>query len=175
MDHRPFEDWLLNDARLTQAQELELREHLRTCQQCTALARGNFALRSAPVIAPADGFALRFQARLSAKRKAQRLQSLIGLILLSFVGIGGFIWLLFPYFPYLALPPGELASLWISNLIYLALTARALSAIGNTILNVLGSLVPTYIWVLSLALLGGMAFLWTISLHRVRKTVQSAA
>lgn len=175
MDHRPFEEWLLNDVRLTQVQTLELREHLRSCPQCTALARGNFALRSAPVVAPADGFALRFQARLEAQRKAQRQQSLIGLVLLAFVGTGGLLWLLSPYLPYLALPPAELASLWISNLVYLALTARALSALGSTTLNVLGSLVPTYVWVLSMALLGGMAFLWIVSFRRIRKIVQSAA
>jgi hypothetical protein len=175
MDHRPYEDWLLNDERLTPEQDRDLRIHLRSCPECAALTRGNLALRSAPVTAPAEGFALRFQVRLAAERKVQRRRSLIGLFLMGVVGVGGLVWLLSPYLPYLMLPPTQLASLWISNLVYLALTARALGVLGNTLLNVLASFVPTYVWALSLALLGGTGFLWTFSVRRVVKYSQSAA
>lgn len=175
MDHRPYETWLLDDERLTPEQDRDLRIHLRNCPECAALSRANMALRSAPVTAPAEGFALRFQVRLAAERKVQQRRSLIGLFLMVVVGVGGLFWLLFPYLPYLTLPPAQLASLWISNLIYLALTARALGALGNTLLNVLASFVPTYVWALSVALLGGTGFLWTFSFRRVGKFIQSAA
>jgi len=175
MDHRPYEDWLLNDERLTPEQDRDLRIHLRSCPECAALARANMALRSAPVTPPAEGFALRFQVRLAAERKIQRRRSLIGLFLMMVVGVGGLFWLLSPYLPYLALPPTQLASLWISNLVYLALTARVLGVLGNTLLSVLASFVPTYVWVLFMALLGGTGFLWTFSFRRVGKYLQSAA
>jgi hypothetical protein len=175
MDHRPYEDWLLDDERLTPEQDRNLRIHLRSCPECAALSRANMALRSAPVTAPAQGFALRFQVRLAAERKVQRRRSLIGLFLMVVVGTGGLLWLLSPYLPYLTLPPAQLASLWISNLVYIALTARVLSVLGNTLLNVLASFVPTYVWVLSVALLGGTGFLWTFSVRRVGKYSQSAA
>lgn len=175
MDHRPYEDWLLNDERLTPEQDRDLRIHLRNCPECAGLARANLALRSAPVTAPAEGFALRFQVRLAAERQVQRRRSLIGLFLMVVVGVGGLFWLLSPYLPYLALPPTQLASLWISNLVYLALTARVVGVLGITLLNVLASFVPTYVWVLSLALLGGTGFLWTFSVRRVVKYSQSAA
>jgi hypothetical protein len=175
MDHRPYEDWLLDDERLTPQQDRDLRLHLRNCPACNALERANLSLRSSAVIAPAEGFRLRFQVRLAAQSKLQRRRSLIGLSLLAVVGMGGLFWLLSPYLPYLALPPAQLASLWISNLVYLALTARALSALGNTFLNVLGSLVPAYVWVLSIPLLAGLGFLWTVSFRRIGKTAQSAA
>jgi len=175
MDHRPYEDWLLNDERLTPEQDRDLRIHLRSCPECAALTRANMALRSAPVTAPAEGFALRFQVRLAAERKVQRRRSLIGLFLMVVVGVGGLFWLLYPYLPYLTLPPVQLASLWISNLVYIALTARALGVLGNTLLNVLASFVPTYVWALSVALLGGTGFLWTFSVRRVVKYSQSAA
>ena len=85
MDHRPYEDWLLEDERLTPEQDRDLRIHLRNCPECSALARANMALRSAPVTAPAEGFALRFQVRLAAERKVQRRRSLIGLFLMAVV------------------------------------------------------------------------------------------
>jgi hypothetical protein len=175
MDHRPYEEWLLNDEQLPPANDRDLRIHLRNCPECAALERANLALRSAPVTAPAAGFTLRFQARLVAQRKVQRMRSLMGLSLLAVVGMGGLFWLLLPYLPYLRLPPGQLASLWISNLVYLALTARAFAALGITLLNVLASLFPPYVWALSLLLLGGLGFLWTISFRRVGKILQSAA
>jgi len=175
MDHRPYKDWLLNDERITPDQDRDLRVHLRNCPECAALARANLALRSAPVTAPAPGFALRFQTRLQAERKVQRRRSLLGFSVLAVVGISGVFWLLFPFLPYLSLPPTQLASLWLNNLIYIALTARALGALGNTLLNVLASLVPPYVWVLSMLLLGGTGFLWTISIRRVSKFLQSVA
>ena len=174
MDHRPYEDWLLNDERLTLEQDRDLRVHLRNCPECAALARANLALRSAPVTAPAAGFALRFQTRLQAERKVQRRRSLLGFSILAVVGMSGIFWLLFPYLPYLRLPPGQLASLWISNLVYLALTVRALGLLGTTLLNVLAALVPPYAWALSVLLLGGTGFLWTFSFRRVGKYSHSA-
>jgi hypothetical protein len=175
MDHRPYEDWLLEDERLTPDQDRDLRIHLRNCPECAALARANMALRSAPVTAPAEGFALRFQTRLAAERKVQRRRSLIGLFLLAVVGIGGLTWLLIPYLPYLTLSPAQMASLWLSNLVYLALTVRVVGVLGITLLNVMASYVPVYAWALSLALLGGTGFLWTFSVRRVGKYSQSAA
>ena len=175
MDHRPYEDWLLNDERLTLEQDRDLRIHLRNCPECAGLARANMALRSASVTAPAKDFSLRFQVRLAAERKVQRRRSLIGLFLMAVVGIGGLLWLLSPYLPYLALPPAQLVSVWISNLVYIALTIRAVGALGSTLLDVLASFVPAYAWVISVSLLGGLGFLWTISFRRVGKYSQSAA
>jgi hypothetical protein len=105
----------------------------------------------------------------------QQRRSLIGLFLLAMMGAGGLLWLLLPYLSFLALPPSQLASLWISNLIYIGLTARALGALGSTLLQVLASLVPGYVWVLAMALGGGMGFLWTASFRRIGKFAKSAA
>ena len=38
MNHRPFEDWLLEDQRLTSDEERELQAHLRVCTSCAAIA-----------------------------------------------------------------------------------------------------------------------------------------
>jgi hypothetical protein len=53
MNHRPFEDWLLDDQPLNPSQKRELDTHLRACKVCSGIAESNLALRSARVIAPA--------------------------------------------------------------------------------------------------------------------------
>ena len=70
MNHRPFEDWLLEDQPLTSDQERDLQAHLRTCTSCSAIAESNFALHSTHMVRPAEGFAARFQLRLIENRKA---------------------------------------------------------------------------------------------------------
>jgi hypothetical protein len=175
MDHRPYEDWLLNDERLTPEQERDLRTHLRSCPSCATLAQANMALRAAPVIFPAEGFALRFQTRLIAERKIQRRRSIIGSFLLAVVGMGLLAWLALPFLPYLTLSPSQLMTLWLSNVVYIALTVRTVGVLGTTLLNVLASFVPAYVWVFSLVLFSGLGFLWNVSLRRVGKYAQSAA
>jgi len=174
MDHRQYEDWLLDDERLTADQDRELRIHLRSCPTCNTLAQANLSLRSSAVIAPAPGFTLRFQVRLAAQRKVERRRTSIGLFLLAIVGISGLLWLLFPYLPYMALPPERLVSLWISNLVSLALTARALSAFGNTILSVLGSSIPTNVLVLALLVMGALGIVCSVTFRKTGKISQSA-
>ncbi len=175
MDHRPYENWLLDDERLTPEQERDLRLHLRTCVECAALSRANMTLRAAPMSVPAQGFALRFQARLAAERKVQRKRSIFGLTLLLLVGTGALLWFTAPYLTLLAQSPAQLVTTWISNLIYVGLTLRAVSLIGNTLLDVLSSFVPSYTWALSFALFGGIGSLWALSFRRLGRIPQVSA
>jgi hypothetical protein len=94
---------------------------------------------------------------------------------LALVGAGGLLLLLLPYLSFLALPPTQLAGLWINNLVYIGLTARTLGALGSSLLKVLASMVPGYVWALTLAFGGGMGFLWTILYRRIGKFAQAAA
>jgi hypothetical protein len=175
MDHRHYEQWLLNDERLTLEQERDLRNHQRTCSECAALARANLALRSAPVAAPAEGFALRFQTRLAAERKTQRRRSMIGLFLLTLVGVSALAWLALPYLTYLRLPPQQIFALWISNLVYIALVARTVSMVGFSLLNVAASFIPAYAWMIALAVFALLSFLLNVSVRRVGQFAKSAA
>lgn len=169
MDHRPYENWLLDDERLTTEQERELRTHLRNCPECAALDRGNMALRAAPVFEPAAGFAVRFRVRLAAERKVQRRRSLIGWTLLLFIGMGVLLTLVTPYLAYFS-SPVELVMTLMSNLVTIGLTLRTMSLIGNTLLDVFVSFVPPYVWVLSTVLFGGMGALWIFSFRKFGKT-----
>ena len=53
MNHRPFEDWLLDNAALTPDQKRQLQTHLQTCSSCTAIAEVNLALKSVRLAEPA--------------------------------------------------------------------------------------------------------------------------
>ncbi len=175
MVHQHYEQWLLNDERLTPEQERDLRVHLRGCPNCAALARANLALRAAPVIAPPQGFALRFQERLAAQREMQRRRSVIGIILLGLAGMGSLALVLLPFLPYLALGPEQLFTLWVSNLVYIAIVIRTVSAVGLTLLNVAGAFIPEYAWVGALALFFGLSFGLKASAGRAGRFAKSTA
>lgn len=71
MNHQPFQDWLFEDA-LDVTQADALHSHLETCVECRSLV-GAFhqvehSLHAAPLVAPTEGFTLRWQARLEAER-----------------------------------------------------------------------------------------------------------
>jgi hypothetical protein len=175
MDHRPYEEWLLDDERLTPEQERDLRTHLRSCVQCSALDRANLALRAAPMAVPASGFALRFQSRLAAERNVQRRRSVLGILLLSAAGMGVLLWFALPYLGYLRLEPWRILLAWVNEVIYLTFTARTFSMIGGTFVKILAGLIPPYAWVISPVLLGLLGSAWTLSLRWAGKYAKSVA
>lgn len=174
MNHRPFEEWLLNDELLTPDQDHELQQHLRDCPKCASLEKGNLFLRSSAVMPPPEGFGLRFQARLQARRQEQQRKTMIGIVLLVLTGITGLIWRLFPYFPLLELPPGQLLNLWISFMISVVFAVEAVGALSLTILKVLQSLIPGYIWFILTVFIVAVSFFWSYTLRKTGIFVQSA-
>ena len=83
MDHRPFEDWLLDNKVLTSNEKRQLNAHLQTCPSCCALAEVDLALKTVKVAAPTAGFADRFQVRLAARKKALRQRNFWGFFILT--------------------------------------------------------------------------------------------
>ena len=159
MDHQPFEDWLLNDERLNAGEEWELNLHLRSCTQCATLARANHVLRAAPMSRPPAGFTLRFQEKLIAERKAQRIRNIAGLTLILAVGLCVILLLAPAYMTEVSLSasPTQLAVTWSTRLVYIGLALRSMSQTGNMFLDLV-SLIPVNIWLLSLAVLAGVGF-----------------
>lgn len=160
MDHRPYEDWLLDDERLTAEQERALRAHLRDCPECAALDRSNMALRAAPMSGPVAGFAARFQVRLAVERRVQRIVSILSAALVLVVGIGVLLVFLPPYLAYLSLSPTQFVVTLISPLINVVVTLYTTTLSGRPLPDAVLSFVPPYMWILSLALLGSSAGLW---------------
>jgi anti-sigma factor RsiW len=174
MDHRPYENWLLDDERLTAEQERNLRAHLRNCPECASLDRANMALRAAPVSVPAAGFAARFEARLAAERKVQRRRNIFGWTLLLLIGMGVLLVLVAPYSAYFS-SPVQFATILASSLINFGLTLRAASLIGNTLFDVFASFIPPSVWAFSFTLFGGVGFLWVFSFRKFGRIPQTAS
>lgn len=171
MDHRPYENWLLDDERLTAGQERELRLHLRNCPECTALSRSNMVLRAAPMSTPPPGFTLRFQTRLAAERKVQRWRNLMGWTLLLAIGMGVVLLVATPYLAYYS-SPAKLAGAWMSDLVYIGSTLHIARLVGATLLDVLGSFVPGYVWGLSFVAFSGAGVLWVSSFRKFGRVPQ---
>ena len=172
MDHQPFEDWLLNDERLTAGEEWELNLHLRGCAQCGKLARANRVLRAAPVATPPVGFALRFQQKLAAERKAKRIRNILGLTLILVVGMGVMFLLLPLYMNEISSSPTQLAVAWSTRLVYIGLTLRSIAQTGNLFTDA-AEFVPSYVWLLSLTALIGSGFFWLFSSRRFTRFLEA--
>jgi hypothetical protein len=172
MNHQPFEDWLLNDDRLTAGEEWELNLHLRGCAECARLAQANHALRAAPISAPSVGFVLRFQEKLIAERKAKRIRNILGLTLILVVGLGVILLLVPAYMNEISTSPTQLAVTWSTRLVYIGLTLRSIAQTGNLFADV-ATFVPSYVWLLSLTALIGSGFLWLFSSRRFTRFLEA--
>ena len=173
MDHRPYENWLLDDKRLTAEQERNLRTHLRTCPDCAALVRANMALRAAPMSEPAPDFAARFQVRLAAERKVRWWRNLVSWSLLITVGVGVLLILAAPYLTSFS-SPAEFIQALMSNLVYVDLIMRAISVIGTTWLGLPVPVFTPYLWSLLFIVFAGIGFLRVLPFRRLRRLLQSA-
>jgi hypothetical protein len=172
MNHRPFEDWLLDDQPLNPTQKRELDTHLRTCKVCSAIAESNLALRSARVIAPMPGFSARWQERLVLARRAQRRRTLLGSL---FFSLGGLLLLGFLAGPILVSMTGSPAE-WISASIHAVLfiytMTLAVAEAGSVIFRVLPGFVPPFVWLILFSSLSGFALLWSVSIWRLLRRPQ---
>ena len=166
MTHLPFQDWLFEDT-LDVTQADALHSHLDTCTECCELL-GAFhqvenSLHSEPLVAPAPGFTMRWQARLEAERsrlhkRQVRLAFAFGLggalVLLGLLAI-----LVWPWFDSLD------ALLWAGVYqLYLAFTfVRQVGGTLAVLARALAPALPLVFWVLILGLLTQASVLWVVS------------
>jgi hypothetical protein len=172
MDHRPFEDWLLDNQPLNIDQKRQLNAHLQTCSTCTAMAEVNLALKSARVAAPAAGFADRFQVRLAAKKQALRRRNFWGFTLLTLSVLGLFVWVSWPVLKDLIQSPVNLLASWISSLVSFWASLQAIFRAGMVLFKVAPGFVPAYIWTVILFAAGGWSLVWVVSLMKFTKKLQ---
>jgi hypothetical protein len=169
MDHRPFEDWLLDNQSLTTDQERQLNTHLRTCSSCAALAEVNLALKSVKVAAPAAGFTDRFQVRLAVKKQALRRRNFWGFLLLTVSVLGLLGWVSWPVLKDLIQSPVNLLTSWISSLVSFWASLQAIFRAGIVLFKVVPGFVPAYIWAVILFAAGGWSMVWVVSLMKFTK------
>jgi len=174
MNHRPFEDWLLEDQPLDLTQKRELNAHLRNCNACRAIAESNLALRSARVVSPAPGFSARWQERLVLARRAQRRKTLLGTLFFSLGGLLLLVLLAGPILVSLIGSPAEWISALVHVLLFLYTTTLAVSEAGSIILRVLPDFLPPFVWLVLLSTLSGLGLLWSVSIWRLVRRPQGA-
>lgn len=172
MKHQPFEEWLLNETPLTPEQKRELDLHVRSCAYCSALIETGVVLRSVKMVAPADGFAARFQARLAERRLADRRRRVWGAILFLLGGLSVLAWLAGPsVLRFLSSP-----EVWIASIvewgIFLVTTFQAMSQAGEVFLNILPGFVPPFAWMILASAFAGISLIWSISIWRFTRVPQ---
>jgi hypothetical protein len=175
MNHQPFEDWLLNDKKLTGEEKREMDAHLRNCSSCAALSETGFALHAARVVSPAPGFVSRFTARLAAQKIAERRRRLWGLFLLILTGAGLFAWLAAPYIYAFAVSPVEWIVAGIGYFLFAMTSIVALFEALAVLLSVIPNLIPPYIWMVLVSATAGAGLLWTVSIWQFSKAPQGVA
>ena len=172
MNHQPFETWLLDDKVLKPAEKRELDSHLRECKTCSALAETGLALRSARVVAPRAGFAMRFQRRLVARKLAERRHRLWGLIALLVCGAGLFAWFVSPLVITIASNPVEWLISLASYFLFLFSSLQAIGEVIGVFARMLPGFLPPYAWMVFLSALSGIGLLWAVSIWRFARRPQ---
>lgn len=172
MDHRPFEDWLLDDQALTAEQTRRLNAHLRDCQVCSSLAEVNLALKSVNSVKPSSGFTARFHARLEAKKLAVRRRNIWGFVILTLSTMAVSLVLAWPLLDDLIQSPVNLVSSWFSSLTTFWASLQALAEAGLVLFKVAPGFVPSYIWLVILLAAGGWGLVWVVSFIKINKLTQ---
>ena len=166
MNHRPFEDWLLNDMPITPKQRRELESHLRTCAYCAALLETGKALRSVKMVSPAAGFTVRFQTRLAARKLADRRRRFWGTILFMLGGLAILMWLAGPYLASFFAAPATWLSALVEWGIFLITTLQAMTEAGSVLLRVMPGFLSPFAWMVLVSAIAGIGLLWSISIWR---------
>ena len=172
MDHRPFEDWLLNAQTLDADEKRQLNAHLQVCSSCTALVEVNLALKSVKMAEPAAGFADRFQIRLEARKRALRRRNQWGFLLLTLVVLSGLVWLSWPVLASFIQSPVNLLTSWLSSLVSLWAALQAMGHAGAVLFKVVPGFIPAYIWTIVLFAGCGWSLLWVFSMIKFTKLPQ---
>lgn len=172
MNHRPFEDWLLEETPLAPSEKRLLDAHLRECPSCLALAEVSMALRSARPVAPSHGFVNRFRQRLAARQQAQRRNLILGFLLLVLVVSGILLGIVWPFLSTFLANPGRAILEWVSHLIALCLTLQALFETLRVLVHVGASLIPNSAWTITFLLLSVICSTGIASLAKLSRIPQ---
>jgi len=174
MDHRPFEEWLLDNQTLTTEQERQLNTHLRECSSCTVMAEVNLVLDSVREVSPAGGFTDRFQVRLAAKKKALQRRNYWGFLVLTLSTLGILGWLAWPVLKELIQTPVNVLASWITSLASIWAAIQAVTRTGAVLFKVVPGFIPGFVWMVILVTAVGWSLVWVVSLMKFTNFSQGA-
>ncbi len=174
MNHRPFEDWLLEDQQLTIEQERELRAHLQTCTSCAAIAESNLALHSTRMVSPKAGFVSRFETRLIEHRKAARRRQIVGIIILAMAGVALLYWFVSPAINELINSPAQWFMAVVGYFLFILTSLQALSDISHVFLRLVSDFISPLALLVILFLVSGLGLLEGFTLWQFFRKPQGA-
>ena len=172
MNHRPFEDWLLDDQPLTLEQKRDLQSHLRICTACSAIAESNLALHTSRTVSPAPGFKDRFQVRLAQRRREQKWRQIIGTLVLVLGGLGLLYWLAGPMIQEALSSPAEWITTVVGYFLFIITSLQTLSVVSSILLRVIPTFVSPVGWLGLAVVVSSIGLLWIVSIWRVTRTPQ---
>lgn len=170
MSHRPFENWLLDDAPRSPDMQRQLQQHLASCAQCRALAQAwsevETRLLRAQHSGPQPGFANRWRARYQAEQlQRSRRQPWLLLVGLCAAGLPPAILLLLRLLTLLR-SPAYLALAFMESVASLAGRLYWLLSVVGAILETVQRANVAFVAVGMPAALGLAASLWVTSVYR---------
>jgi hypothetical protein len=172
MNHRPFEDWLLDDQPLLPEQKRDLQSHLRSCSSCSAIAESNLALHTPRMVLPSPGFSDRFQVRLARRRSEQRWRQIVGTLVLVLGGLALLYWVAGPAIQEALRSPAEWITTAVGYLLYVLSSVQALGEAGTILLRVVPNFVSPVSLLLMSFFISGLSFLCIVSIWRVNRVPQ---
>jgi hypothetical protein len=174
MNHRPFEDWLLDDQPLNEQEQRELQAHLHACTSCTAIAEANLALRSTRWVSPTAGFARRFSGRLARWKTRQRRYQVLGTLVLVLGGLAAMYLFAGPLVRQALQSPADWITAVAVYLVFAAESAQILAQVARILLrDIPGFLSPTS-WMVIVLASTCMVIVWGISVRRLAAAPEGA-
>lgn len=167
MNHRPFEDWLLENQPLTPEQNQELKNHLKTCSTCLALTEVDLMLKTSRLVAPRAGFTERFQLKLAAEEQLARKRQFWGLGILGLIAILAMSFLIVQLFSVWLRSPAEIFVTWVTWWVTLVSSIRTFGTIGLVFVKIASGIIPLPLW---LGMAGGsflLVLVWVTSLWKL--------
>jgi hypothetical protein len=167
MNHRPFEDWLLENQPLTPEQNQELKNHLKTCTTCLALTEVDLMLKTSRLVAPRAGFTERFQLKLVTEKQLARKRQFWGLGILGLIAILAMGFLVVQLFSIWLSSPAEIFVTWVTWWVTLVSSIRTYGTIGLVFVKIAAGMIPLPLW---LGMAGGsflLVLVWVTSLWKL--------
>ncbi len=172
MNHRPFEDWLLDDQPLDPHEQRELQNHLRGCVACSAIAESNLALHGTHLIGPEPGFTDRFAVRLARRRVEQRWRQTAGTIVLVLAGLAFTLVAAGPSLQEVLSSPASWIAAVVGYFLFIVTSMRVIGEAGTILMRVVPNVLSPAGWVFVVAAFGGLCLLWGYSIRRLGHTPQ---
>ncbi|MFN2120002.1 MAG: anti-sigma factor family protein [Anaerolineales bacterium] len=148
MNHRPFEDWLLEDRHLNPQEQRALQAHVRSCRSCAAIAESNLTLHSTRWVPAPSGFAERFTQRLGRWQTRQRWFQVTGTLLLVLSGLSLLYAVALPVFQQALHSPADWLTAAAVYLVFLLESMRILSEVGRILARDLPAVVAPAGWLI---------------------------